>query len=178
MLDKQALRKYIKDKTAKLSDAQRYELSSLILEKLEYHPIFQAAKTVMLYYSLPDEPHTHEFLARWAGRKRIFLPVVKGTDIEVRRYTQSSEMREGAFHIDEPTGEAFTQLGDIDLVVVPGVAFDRCGNRLGRGRGYYDRFLSQEAICHAYRIGICFPHQVVRSIPTEPHDAVMNEVLY
>lgn len=177
MLDKQVLRKHIKLLTGALSTETRQTLSQRVLEKLETHPKFQAAQTVMLFYSLPDEVGTHEFVARWAAKKRILLPAVKGEDIEVRRLMPSAPITPGAFGIGEPESTAFAELQEIELVVVPGVAFDSHGNRLGRGRGYYDRFLSQEKLKSAWKIGICFPHQLVESVPTAPGDIAMHEVL-
>jgi len=177
MLDKQTLRKHVKAQIATLSMNKRNELSAKIMEELECNPKFCEAKTVMLYNSLPDEVCTHDLIAKWAERKCILLPVVKGDDIEVRRFTAFSNISERAFHIGEPQGATFTELGKIDLIVVPGVAFDRLGNRMGRGRGYYDRFLSQNALSQAWRIGVCFPQQLVESVPTEPHDISMHEVL-
>lgn len=177
MPDKQTLRKHIKAQIAALSTKQRNELSEKIMKELEGNPKFRAAKTVMLYYSLPDEVCTHDLIARWAERKCILLPVVKGDEIEVRRFTTFSNISEGAFHIGEPQGDIFTELEKIELIVVPGVAFDRQGNRMGRGRGYYDRFLSQKALSQAWRIGLCFPQQLVECVPAEPHDISMHEVL-
>jgi 5-formyltetrahydrofolate cyclo-ligase len=77
----------------------------------------------------------------------------------------------------EPTGEVFSvdSYHEIDLAVIPGVAFDRHGARLGRGKGYYDRLLS--LMLNAYKIGICFPFQLLEHIPSEPHDVLMNEVV-
>jgi 5-formyltetrahydrofolate cyclo-ligase len=77
----------------------------------------------------------------------------------------------------EPTGELFPveSYHEIDLAVIPGVAFDRLGARLGRGKGYYDRLLSQ--MPNAYKIGICFPFQLLERLPSEPHDVLMNEVI-
>lgn len=178
MLDKQALRKHIKALTAALSAGERQKLSRKVLEKLESHPKFQSAQTVMLFYSLPDEVCTHEFVKRWAADKRILLPAVKGEELEVRLLTPSAPIASGAFGIGEPENAAFTALREIELIVVPGVAFDLRGNRMGRGRGYYDRFLSQDSLKNAWRVGICFPHQIVEDIPTEPHDIAMHEVLF
>ncbi len=130
---------------------------------------------MLLYHSLPDEVDTHAFIRRWSARKRILLPVVKGDDLELRLYTGDDRLTEGAFHIDEPTGTAFTDYAAIDLAVIPGVAFDRQGNRLGRGKGYYDRLLPR--IPTAYKLGLCFPFQVLNQIPAEAHDIPMDEVL-
>ena len=62
-------------------------------------------------------------------------------------------------------------------LIVPGVAFDRKGNRLGRGKGYYDRLLSRMAHTDVYKLGICFPYQLVESVPTDAHDIAMDEIL-
>lgn len=130
---------------------------------------------MLLYHSLPDEVDTHGLVRRWSGQKRILLPVVKGEDLELKLYTGDNHLTQGAFRIDEPTGPAFTDYAAIDLAVIPGVAFDRRGNRLGRGKGYYDRLLPR--IPSAYKIGICFPFQLVEEIPAEPFDIRMDEIV-
>lgn len=86
-------------------------------------------------------------------------------------------MGTGAYGIMEPEGPAFTAYDDIDLIITPGVAFDVNHNRLGRGKGYYDRFLQQMRQTHAYKIGVCFPHQLVDSIPVTAYDIPMDEVV-
>lgn len=149
--------------------------SAKILAALEAHPVFRAAHTVLLYHSLKDEVDTHEFIRKWNGKKQILLPVVVGDDLEVRKYTTPEELVQGAFGIEEPTGELFTDYDSIDLIVVPGVAFDSKGNRLGRGKGYYDRLLPR--IPSAYKTGICFPFQIVEEIPAEPFDIRMDEII-
>ena len=83
----------------------------------------------------------------------------------------------GAFGIDEPTTEAVRCApAEIDLMVVPGVAFTPCGGRLGRGRGYYDRYLAQ-ADFRARTIGVGYRHQLMDALPMESHDAVLNQVI-
>lgn len=92
-------------------------------------------------------------------------------------------MEAGAYGIMEPEGPAFTAYDDIDLIIIPGVAFDVKHNRLGRGKGYYDRFLQQMQQMqqmqqtHAYKIGVCFPHQLVDNIPVTAYDIPMDEVV-
>lgn len=145
-----------------------------MLEKLEQHPKFEAARIVLLYYSLADEVQTHDFVEKWHRQKTILLPVVKGDELELRVYTGKQSLTTGeAYHIEEPTGEAFTAYGQIDLAVIPGVSFDSEGNRLGRGKGYYDRLLP---LLHSYNIGICYEFQISEHIPTEPFDRTMDEV--
>ena len=163
-------------KTRLKSSAWRARQVADALAALESRPQWQAARTVLLYHSLPDEVDTHDFIRRWSRSKRILLPVVRGTDLELRLYAGDSCLAQGAFHINEPTGEAFTDYTAIDLAVVPGVAFDRLGNRLGRGKGYYDRLLPRlPATCP--KIGLCFPCQLLDRIPSEAHDVRMDAVV-
>lgn len=150
-------------------------LSAEVLSKLEASPHFQQAEIVMLYYSLPDEVHTHDFVERWAQQKQIILPVVVGDDLELRTYHGRHELSKGAYGIEEPTGPPFLQPETIACIVVPGVAFDGKGNRLGRGKGYYDRLLPR--LPQAYKIGLCFPFQRVEQVPAEPFDICMDEVI-
>lgn len=98
-----------------------------------------------------------------------------GNDLELRRYTGPADLTVGAFGIEEPTGEPFTHYDEIDLAVIPGVAFDAKGHRLGRGRGYYDRLLPR--LTAARKLGICFPFQLVDEVPAEPLDIDMDEVI-
>lgn len=157
------------------SPATQQQLSANILAALEAHPAFRAANTILLYYSLADEVATHDFIRKWSHKKRILLPVVTDSDIELRAYSSSTEMETGAFGIEEPTGEAFCNFEEIDLAVIPGVAFDKQGNRLGRGKGYYDRLLPK--LSAAYKIGICFPFQLVECVPTEAFDIRMDIII-
>lgn len=146
------------------------------LMRLQNHPRFRAARTILLYHSLPDEVYTHGLIDTIEG-KTLLLPRVTGEGtMELRVYSGKDDLAEGAFHIMEPCGAPFGNYGSIDLAVVPGMAFDAAGNRLGRGKGYYDRLLPD--IPQAYKIGICFPFQVVDNVPTEPTDIAMDEVVF
>lgn len=128
----------------------------------------------MLYYSLGDEVQTHDFVEKWHRQKHILLPVVKGDVLELRRYTSRESLQTGeAYRIKEPVGEAFTDYEQIDFAIIPGVSFDRQGNRLGRGKGYYDKLLP---LLHSYNIGICYDFQISEEIPTEAFDQKMEEV--
>lgn len=170
---KKQLRKQIKEAKSLQTDETLKLHSSTLLEQIEKHPRFIASKTVLLYYSLADEVQTHNFIEKWHRRKRILLPVVKGEVLELCRYTGKSCLRPGAFHIEEPVGEVFTRYDEIELAVIPGVSFDRSGNRLGRGKGYYDKLLPKLS---SYNIGVCFHFQAQERIPIEPFDRKMNEV--
>ena len=94
--------------------------------------------------------------------------------MELRRYTGRQDLTVGAYQIEEPTGELFTEYEQIELTLVPGVSFDREGNRLGRGKGYYDRLLPKLS---SYNVGICFGFQISEKIPCESFDRKMDAVL-
>lgn len=157
------------------SSDMRQPLSAKILAALEAHPAFRAANTILLYHSLKDEVDTHGFIEKWSNQKHILLPVVIGEKLELRTYTGPHDLRIGAYGIEEPVGTPFTDYAAIDLAVIPGVAFDSRGNRLGRGKGYYDRLLPHMPT--TYKIGICFPFQLVKEVPAEAFDIRMDEII-
>lgn len=142
-MTKSEVRQEIRSRKAACSAEEREALSREVTAKLVATPQWQQARTVLLYHSLPDEVATHDLISEaLAAGKRVLLPVVVGDDLELRFLPTPDALREGAFHILEPTGAPFTDYAAIDLAVIPGVAFTPDGRRLGRGRGYYDRLLS------------------------------------
>ena len=172
-MDKKELRAHIKTLKKQHTKEELLEQSGKIMAKLECHPDFVNAEKVMLYSALPDEVQTQAFLEKWHLKKKIILPTVVGDDIIPVEYGKDTAFAVGDFNILEPQNEPYQ--GGFDLIIVPGVAFDRKGNRLGRGRGYYDRFLCQHL--DVKRIGICFDFQLVDEVPAEPFDIRMDEVL-
>ena len=173
-MDKKELRNFIRAEKRKCSGEQLKQMSEQIISKLVCHPRFEQAQTVCLYSSLPDEVSTHELLEHARVDKRVLLPTVVGENMEFHEYTSTSVLSEGCFSIQESTGPLFDDYAEIDLIVVPGMAFDAEGNRLGRGKGYYDKFLCQ---VDAYKIGVCFPFQYVDHVPHDEHDICVNEVV-
>lgn len=176
-MNKNELRQKIRMEKRRFSQQELAEASLLVIHRLMEHPRVQAASTVMMYYSLPDEVCTHTAIDRLvADGKTVVLPVVIGDGLmELRRYTGRNSLKQGAYGIMEPVGELFTAVNSIDLIVVPGMAFDAQGHRLGRGKGYYDRFLSSAG--SIYKIGICFDFQRVPFVQTTEHDVPVDEVL-
>lgn len=178
MTDKTSIRQHVRNLKKAVSPEERLFLSHMLIKRLEQHPRFISAGTVLLYHSLPDEVNTHELIRDWRERKRILLPVVKGNDLELKEYTGENALENGCYGISEPTGCPFTALDQIDLAVIPGMAFDDEGNRLGRGRGFYDRLLARLDTFGVYKIGLCFDFQFLPHIPSEPHDIAMDEILH
>ena len=135
------------------------------------------SNVILLYSALPDEVPTQGLMDELVAKgKTVLLPrVIDDKDMELRRYTGPQDLQEGAYGILEPTGERFTDYDAIDVAIVPGMAFDAEGHRLGRGKGYYDRFLSR--VPYIYKIGLCFSWQMVDHVPCDEHDIVMDEVI-
>lgn len=171
---KRELRKQISQDKTRYCDSTLQALSADILTHLEAHPAFRKADTILLYHSLKDEVYTHAFIEKWSMEKKIILPVVVDDVLELRLYTGPHDLRTGSYGISEPIGESFTNYASIDLAIVPGVAFDTAGHRLGRGKGYYDKLLP---LISAFKIGICFPFQLIDEVPTEPFDICMDTII-
>ena len=174
-MNKKELRKYIRSKKAELSEPQKIDAARNAFALLEQVSEFQDAEHILLYYSLPDELSTHNFIERWHGKKHIYLPRVNGSTLDILPYNPEA-MGEGAYNIEEPTGSDIVPIDRIELIIVPAMGYDRKGNRLGRGKGYYDRFLPLLSP-HCHKMGICFSYQLFPSIPHDSHDIMMDEVL-
>ena len=178
-MNKAEIRKTIRDRKRQYSSSQLEELSLSVLSRLNEEEHLREAHTILLYYSLPDEVNTHAYIDQLvAAGKQVLLPVVVDAEnMIIREYTGKQDLREGAFHIQEPIGKLFPpeRYPEIELAIIPGMSFDQKGNRLGRGKGYYDRFLA--LIPQAYKIGICFDFQKEGAIPTEPTDIRMDKVI-
>lgn len=177
---KEDLRRQIKQIKRQFTPQQLEELSLPVISRLK--PLLAEVQTIMAYYSLPDEVNTHGLIDDLVAEgKTVLLPKVTGPDtMELRRYTGRDDLQEGAYHILEPMGELFTDFSSIDLILVPGLAFDAAGHRLGRGRGYYDRLLSSLFTIHYSlfsSIGVCFDFQKVDEVPVDAHDIAMDKVI-
>ncbi|MCH5227848.1 MAG: 5-formyltetrahydrofolate cyclo-ligase [Muribaculaceae bacterium] len=156
-----------------IPEAERRTAAEEVFRRLEKTAAFLMADRIMMYHSLPDELYTHDFLKKWSGKKRFYLPRVNGVDLEVLPY-EESRLELGSFHIEEPTGRDVTDPAEIELVVVPAVAYDKKGRRLGRGKGFYDRFLRHT---RATKVGVGYEFQLLDELPTEPHDISMDIIV-
>ena len=172
---KQEIRKAIRAEKKRIGKEELLQMSLPATELIETNEKYSNANIVMLYHPLWDEVDVRPLFNRaLANGKRVILPTVKGDDIIPVEITTETQWVVGDFDILEPIAAPYN--GPIDLIVVPGVAFDNNKNRLGRGKGYYDRLLSK--MPHIYKIGLCFPFQFVDNIPTESTDIGMDEVVY
>lgn len=181
-MEKSEIRRRMRAANRSLSAAERADAAERIFRAIGQLPRFKqedgtaGSGWIGLYCSLPDEPPTEEVLQRWAAAgRRLAVPRVEGDTMRFYPYDPAT-LRTGAFGIPEPAATTPLPPSQLALVVVPGVAFTAAGERLGRGRGYYDRYLSQPDF-HGYTIGVCYAHQLVGTLPVEPHDIRMHRVI-
>lgn len=171
---KQALRNRIAAKKNTFSETEFRVFSSEVISMLELTSLFQDATCILSYYSILGEVETHDFIDKYHEDKCFILPVVRGNELALKKFTSPEEMIKSSFGIFEPTGGDFVDFDRIDLVLVPGVAFDRELHRLGRGKGFYDRLLP---LIQAPKIGVCFDFQLFDHIPYDKHDVKMNMIV-
>ncbi len=173
-MKKDEIRARVRARKMMLSDDERADAARRVFDALSSMAAFTMAERILIYNSLPDELSTREFIGRWDGRKSFYLPRVNGLDLDILPYRRTATHL-GAFHIEEPDGSDTTDVADIDLIIVPGVAYDRGGNRVGRGKGYYDRLLSH---ARALTVGVGYDFQLIdEGIDAEPHDVAVDFVI-
>lgn len=174
-MTKKELRQQIKQLKAMTPVAVRKVEADMVFNTIMKMPVWQEAQHILCYWSLPDELPTHETVNNWfACGKNIYLPRVKGDDLEIVPYLGADSLDDNnKFHIGEPVGEAVDP-SCLELIIVPAVALDEKRNRLGRGKGYYDRLLSTT---HCPTIGVACGFQLVEEVPVEPHDRPLDYVV-
>lgn len=156
-----------------LSEAEKLAAAERVFARLEQEPAFVTSEHILMYHSLPDELPTHAFLRKWSARKKFYLPRVNGVNLDILPYMEETLGR-GAYDIEEPQGGIPVAPDDLEMIVVPAVAYDRFGNRLGRGKGFYDRLL---ATTRAFTVGVAYDFQLLDLIPAEEHDVPVDVVI-
>ena len=170
---KKEIRSAMRRRLAALTDAQREAGAGDVFAQIEAMEAFARARTVALYNALPGEIPTAAVIERWrAEGKRIVLPCVEGGEM-IFRNIDDRGMREGCFGIGEPCGQA-ADPSEIDLMIVPGVAFGRDFRRVGYGKGCYDGFLKN---ARGIKIGVGFACQLLDGLTPEAHDVAMDMVI-
>ena len=161
---------------------RREERSNKILEKLLSCDEYISAETVMTYVSMPEEVDTIRFIQKALKQgKRITVPYIEtgSKEILASELTVIESLEKGPFGIYQPKAEHLKTISvkDVDLIVVPAIAYDENNMRLGRGGGYYDRFLSLAKKNECKTIGIAFNFQIFKVVPTDSHDQSVNKVI-
>ncbi len=171
--EKARIREEVKRTKFLMSQEEKMAQAALVYAKIEAMPEFRKAKTVLMYWSMPDELPTHDFIVKWSESKTILLPVVKGQQMVVRKFTGIEDLKKGQFKTLEP-GRGALSRNIADLVIAPGIAFDKEKRRMGRGGGYYDRYLKNKQVP---TWGIGFNFQLFETIPAAPFDVQMTRVI-
>lgn len=172
-MNKEDIRLRIRAHKSLLDADERRQAAKTVFDLLERTAAFMMSESILLYHSLPDELSTLDFIDKWHTRKRFYLPRVNGLNLEILPYSKS-RLHLGAFNIEEPDGDDTTDMSQIDMVVVPAVAYDRKGNRVGRGKGYYDRLLNNT---RAIKIGVAYDFQLIDEIDADSHDVAVDYVI-
>lgn len=160
-----------------LTAAEISEKSMKIQEFLFGFEKYQNAETVMLYLSAFKEPSTAEIVkAALKSKKRVIVPVsnTENETLTLSYINGFEELEKGAYGILEPKIIRPAAAADIDFILVPGIAFDYRGNRLGFGKGYYDKLLYN---CGAEKTALCYAFQLIEEIPSDAHDVPMNTII-
>lgn len=155
----------------------RGERSRLICDAILAHPAWLAARTVATFAPQQREPDV-DLLWQHGAARSFAYPRVDGDFIVFHRVESTFDLQPAQWGIREPAASAQSQIrpDEIDLILVPGVAFTREGQRCGRGGGYYDRLLA-ELPARTVKLGVCFAEQIVDQLPLEPHDATVDAVI-
>lgn len=171
-MDKEQARKLGLSGRRNISDIERKRRSHEIFIKLL--PLLEKAKKIGCYVSLDEEVCTDETLL-WCfeNDKKVCVPKVTGRTLQFHEIMSMNDLKEGMFLIKEPVTHKITAVSELDIIVVPLVAFDEDRNRCGFGKGYYDSILDQSV----YKIGLAFYEQKVDHIDCEEHDVKLNKII-
>ena len=174
---KKEIRKAVRALKNSIPQEERDARSLEIQKNLLSMGVFEEPHTILLYHALPDEVNTDLLLSilsnRRGGEKRIILPVVEGEYLILKEYIPE-EMGTGYRNIQEPAGTVQIDPSEIELAIIPGMAFDRNCNRMGRGKGFYDRLIPY---LKCTKIGLGFNFQTVGDIPCEEFDKPLDMVI-
>lgn len=177
-ISKKQLREEIRAKKRRYNSDSLRDMSLLLEREFMERREWWESQTVLLYHALPDEVDTALLLSKaLEAGKTVLLPRVDGERLTLHPY-DPSRMQSGGYGIMEPQTPEFPEswYGEIDMALVPGMAFDRQGHRLGRGKGFYDRLLPR--LENARLVGICFPFQIVAKVPCDKYDVKVDDICW
>ncbi|MEN8140365.1 MAG: 5-formyltetrahydrofolate cyclo-ligase [Thermodesulfobacteriota bacterium] len=181
-MDRQSLRQATLAARDRLGAEERARASAAIGQRLRNLPPFQQAQTLLFYVNFKSEVATRELMAHCLAQgQRVAAPLTIPHDSRLVAYEirePELDLRPGSWGIPEPDPRRCQELDptQLDLVLVPGAVFDRQGNRLGYGGGYYDRFFANLAP-QALRVALCFQLQLAPAIPAQSHDVPVHYLI-
>lgn len=175
MESKKDIRKRVLEKRNYISDKEWEDKSRLICEKVVTHPFFLQADSIYCYVDYRREVGARSIIEHaWKQGKKVAVPKVNGDEMEFYYIQSFEDLKEGYKGILEPE-EMHPATEEHALVIMPGAAFDRCGNRIGYGKGYYDKYLQSHS--NLKTIALAFELQMVDAIPADTHDICPNIII-
>lgn len=174
-MDKQTLRQMMKEKRCDMSHETWLSDSHIIHQKVLSHPIYQKSKRIGIYVHLPLEVETQSLIEIILEDHEVCVPKVEGEYMNFYQIHSLNDLKEGHFHVLEPQTSYLVLPQDIDLMIIPMLAFDQTRHRLGYGKGYYDRYLSSGF--QGYKLGLAFSWQQVDSIDHDEYDQPLDEII-
>lgn len=177
---KKTLREQILTKRKALTPSEIENKSNQIQHHLFSSPWYRSAQNILFYVSFNNEVDTHGMIKKaLQNGKTVLVPKINTGDktICASQLLSWEDLTTGAYSIKEPREDCIRKIStsSVELLIVPGVVFDLCGNRIGYGMGYYDRLLKETI--HAHSIGLAFECQLIKSIPTEEHDEKVEMII-
>jgi len=169
-LDKDSVRKRVAAKRAALSDAEIEQKSLLISNNLDTLDIFKLSRRIALYFPIHNEVRTQSIFKKAIDyKKEVYFPRVNGSSLDFCRVHNLEQLKTGKFGVLEPGARLPVEnIQNIDLFILPGIAFDESGNRLGYGKGYYDRALSR--VPQGKKAALAYHLQILDSVPADDND--------
>ena len=175
-MEKKVIRQAAIKARNKLTEIDVKEKSLQISSLLEQQRFFQESENILFYYSHDKEVRTTEVLKKWVGQKNIYLPKFTGDHhFEAVLCQDLGRLKKSKYGILEPPDEPQDTPVKLDLIIVAGVAFDLEGNRIGRGKGYYDRFLADHKA--VLKIALAYEQQIFDELPKEPYDEGVDIII-
>ncbi|WP_269542934.1 5-formyltetrahydrofolate cyclo-ligase [Cerasicoccus fimbriatus] len=175
MSSKAALRHLALARRSALHPEEREERDFKIMQRLLSLKDFTSAGCVLFYVSFGSEVDTHDMMNRSFGGKTVLAPRVDGDNLHLHELTSLDDLKPGAYGILEPDASLpVLDPAKVDIIIVPGAAFDLRGHRIGYGKGYYDRLLNN---VDALKIGLAYDRQMVEQVPDEPHDIPVDIII-
>ena len=175
---KKILRREIKSRLSKISPAEKLNLSRAVIQTFLAFPAYKDAKIIMAYLSMPEEIQLQEFFkAAFADKKILAVPFISEGVMTAVELPNMNALEVGEYGILTVKRDVrkFIDAEKIDCIITPGLAFDMHGRRLGRGGGFYDKFLSRAV--NAKKIALAYDCQIVDSVPAEIHDVPVDIVI-
>lgn len=172
---KKQIREKVRTRVSQITYEERNTYSASIAQRLNDEPLFSCADSVCVYLSMLSEPSTDAIIERCISlNKRVYVPVVVGEHMCFAAYDNTSSFTVSNLGVREPVDSKILECIHADIVVVPMLAFDSHCNRLGRGGGYYDRYLANVTVPI---IGLAFDAQRVECVPMEAHDRALDMII-